>query len=506
MATTLLDNTADGTAALSSSGFFINASFFRGVSFTTSTTANEEIETLTFGLRANGIAGSYTIDISLYETSGGVPTGAAVTSVSVSFSLTLTSAYFTVGEAALGALADYAMSASTTYSLVLSGSTGIVWSFNDPTAAPTAASGYSVGNFVGSVNSGTSWTSQSKDYGAIQMQVTCFLRGTRILTDRGEVAVETLVPGDRVATRFGGLRPIRWIGIQRFDGRLAGPDQQPVRIRAGAMGEGMPHTDLLVSPGHAMLVGLGGGEDVLAHASALVNDITITSEQVDGEIAYFHLDLGPHDCVLANGAWAETYFEDHNRDTFHNAAEFRALYPDHVAHRQDTCLPVIPEGHARTGTAHARLAPKLDDAALTGEADMHLLADGRRVPVEALGGNRYAATIPAGTRSLRLCSRAVRPSMVSDSPDRRALGLMVRGLEIAGTPIAPDHPALARGWHDAEQDAKGPWRWTDGNATIPARLLGDFGATLVAQKLVIEAWHAPRLFAPEAVAALRQAA
>ena len=178
----------------------------------------------------------------------------------------------------------------------------------------------------------------------------CFLRGTLILTSRGEVPVERLKAGDLVATKFGGLRPVRWIGTQRFEGRLAGPAHQPIRFARGSLGGGMPSCDLWVSPGHAMLVG-----DVLAHAGALVNGETITQERMRGEIEYFHLDLGPHDCVLANGAWAESYFEDRNRDAFHNAAEFHALNPGHVPVRQATCLPVVTAAWPWIDALRARL-------------------------------------------------------------------------------------------------------------------------------------------------------
>jgi hypothetical protein len=181
---------------------------------------------------------------------------------------------------------------------------------------------------------------------------TCFLRGTLILTSRGEVPVERLRAGDLVATRFGGLRPVRWIGTQSFDGRFAGRGTAPIRFARGSLGEGVPSCDLFVSPGHAMLVG-----DVLAHAGALVNGSTITQEKVRGEIAYFHLDLGPHDCVLANGAWAESYFEDRNRDSFHNAGEFHARFPGHVPERQATCLPIVTAAHPGIAALRAMLAP-----------------------------------------------------------------------------------------------------------------------------------------------------
>jgi hypothetical protein len=153
--------------------------------------------------------------------------------------------------------------------------------------------------------------------------------------------VEQLRAGDLVATKFGGLRPIRWIGTQRFHPRFAGPTNTPIRFAPGSLGQGIPSTTLFVSPGHALLVG-----EVLAHAGALVNGTTITQPAFHGDsIDYFHLDLGPHDCVLANSAWAESYFEDQNRNSFHNAADFHARFPGHEPVRQATCLPIVTADH-----------------------------------------------------------------------------------------------------------------------------------------------------------------
>jgi hypothetical protein len=60
---------------------------------------------------------------------------------------------------------------------------------------------------------------------------------------------------------------------------------------------------------------------------------------------------------MANGAWAESYFEDRNRDSFHNAADFHARFPGHVPQRQGTCLPIVTAGHPGIAALLRALAP-----------------------------------------------------------------------------------------------------------------------------------------------------
>jgi hypothetical protein len=279
----------------------------------------------------------------------------------------------------------------------------------------------------------------------LSSSVVCFLRGTRILTDRGEVAVEELREGDLVATRFGGLRPIAWIGTQSFDARFAGRTHAPIRFAPGSLGQGMPRAALFVSPGHAMLVPGALEGDALVHAAALVNGDTITQPTPQGTIDYFHLDLAGHDCVLANGTWAESYFEDRNRAAFHNAATYPA---GHAPTRQATCLPILTATHPDLSAIRERL--------LSAPASLQLLADGRVLTLAEIAPGTWQATIPAGTTRLRLRSPAFRTQ-----GEARTLGLMVHALALDGAPLAPE----GQGWHDAEPG----WTWTNGNADLPPR-------------------------------------
>jgi hypothetical protein len=177
----------------------------------------------------------------------------------------------------------------------------------------------------------------------------CYLRGTRILTPTGEVAVEDLKIGDVVLTRFGAMRPVRWIGRQNYQARLIRNDREkiPVRIRASALGERMPARDLYVSPGHSMLV-----DGVLVLAKLLVNGTTITQDWTPDEVHYHQIDLGTHDCVVAEGTWSETYADAEGlREQFHNAAEFRARFPDDRPPEELTLCAPRPERGARLEAA-----------------------------------------------------------------------------------------------------------------------------------------------------------
>lgn len=124
----------------------------------------------------------------------------------------------------------------------------------------------------------------------------CYLRGTRILTDRGEATVETLCIGDAAVTRWGGLQPIKWIGRRSFEPGVLDWCGAPVRISAGALGGGLPRRDLWISPGHSMLVG-----DVLLLANNLVNGVTIAQDLTLERVDYYQIETESHDCVLARG-------------------------------------------------------------------------------------------------------------------------------------------------------------------------------------------------------------
>lgn len=144
--------------------------------------------------------------------------------------------------------------------------------------------------------------------------VPCFTPGTTIATPKGERLVEELMVGDRIITRDNGIQEIRWIGSKTLNGRdlTLAHHLKPVLIRAGALGNGLPERDMVVSPNHRVLVANDRTalyfeeHEVLVAAKHLINNRGV--EVLDTlRTTYVHFMFDRHEVVLSNGSWTESF-------------------------------------------------------------------------------------------------------------------------------------------------------------------------------------------------------
>ncbi len=206
----------------------------------------------------------------------------------------------------------------------------------------------------------------------------CFVAGTRISTERGEVAVEHLREGDRVQVvqralshplpnppplrgrgsivpssapplpRSGGglgrglAQPVIWIGHRTVNcARHPEPRKVwPVRIAAGAFGPGRPFHDLWLSPDHALYI-----NDVLIPVKHLINGSSIEQVPMD-EVTYYHVELREHAVLLAEGLPAESYLDTGDRSNFVNGGGPIPLYPDFASRvwEAEGCAQLVVTG------------------------------------------------------------------------------------------------------------------------------------------------------------------
>lgn len=152
------------------------------------------------------------------------------------------------------------------------------------------------------------------NYTDIEEFVICFTPGTAIATPKGEVAAETLKEGDKVFTRDNGVQEIRWVG-QKDMTALDFAKQEalaPVLIQKGALGNGLPERDLMVSPQHRVLINSDRAQlyfeerEVLSPAIHLVGMPGISRAR-PAQTSYLHFLCDSHEVVLSNGAWTETF-------------------------------------------------------------------------------------------------------------------------------------------------------------------------------------------------------
>jgi hypothetical protein len=171
----------------------------------------------------------------------------------------------------------------------------------------------------------------------------CFVAGTGIATTRGLVPVETIHRGDRVCTVLDGdTAEVVWVGHRKVDCvRHPNPSKVwPVRVLAHAFGRGMPATDLVLSPDHAVYV-----DRVLIPIRLLVNDQNVRQELTD-RVAYHSVGLAQHDVLLANGMPAESHLDTSDRSMFGNGGNLIALHPDFSTRAWGSrgCAPLVQAG------------------------------------------------------------------------------------------------------------------------------------------------------------------
>jgi hypothetical protein len=160
------------------------------------------------------------------------------------------------------------------------------------------------------------------------------MEGTLIRTPSGDVPVEMLKAGDLVVLADNAVAPVRWLGRSTVSAPFADPVRMlPVRIKAGALATELPQRDLLVSPGHALLI-----DDILVEAAALVNSVSILREaDVPASFTYYHVELEHHAVILAEGAPAESFVDNTDRLAFDNWADHELLHPEPAPIEEMAC-------------------------------------------------------------------------------------------------------------------------------------------------------------------------
>jgi hypothetical protein len=311
----------------------------------------------------------------------------------------------------------------------------------------------------------------------------CFVAGTRIRTERGEIAVEDLVEGDRVHVLDGDAettRPVIWIGYRDVN-LAAHPDPfdvQPIRIRRDAFAKGSPHRDLLVSPPHAVFT---GGK--LIPARLLVNDTTIVRETRLAKVRYYHVELDQHSVLFSEGLTSESYLDTGNRPFFQNGGGvidlnvgFAKSSPS-VVWECLACAPLVCDADSVL-PVWQRLASRAEQLGYvrhvpetTRDPAPVLRLDGRDIRPISNADDRYCFVVPADAAEIRLHSRFARPCDIQPwIADDRLLGVAVGRVRVRHGQdvhdLALDSPAFGPNWWDLESEEDRMWRWTNGDAVL----------------------------------------
>lgn len=268
----------------------------------------------------SGAAAAGTAPFTLQLVPGATPTLIEVTDEEAIFDEVDATQSLTGAETIDGATYGAGTTINTAYDLINSGTGHKVTSFH------FGGDGYQQGAVDGIASTvelveGTTYTfdtertshqknNQYTDYFA------CFAETVRIETDRGFVAAGHVKVGDRVMTLDRGYKPVRAVLRRRLEQeelRMT-QDLRPIRILAGALGDGLPLSDVLVSPQHRFMTVSPIAQRMFGTAETLISAKKLTALPgiyVDTKVeavTYVHLVLDAHEIILAEGAPTESFF------------------------------------------------------------------------------------------------------------------------------------------------------------------------------------------------------
>ncbi|MBB3993817.1 hypothetical protein GGR95_001448 [Sulfitobacter undariae] len=156
----------------------------------------------------------------------------------------------------------------------------------------------------------------NKETNEYEQYVACFTADTLIETVDGLIPVQDLQVGCMIQTLDHGPQPLMALLSRHVDVATLQemPNLAPVRITAGALGQGLPLRDLLVSPQHRFLARsvvvrrMFEAAETLLSAKQLTALPGIAVDNSQSEVTYFHLVMPHHEIVIAEGTPTESFY------------------------------------------------------------------------------------------------------------------------------------------------------------------------------------------------------
>lgn len=351
----------------------------------------------------------------------------------------------------------------------------------------TVTKGYDVdssGNpaFQNGRNGNNNWNILYADSAEKRFPDACFLSGSMIRTQQGDVAVEDICVADSIIAQVAGrdvARKVVWTGRARVfvnTSRSVDSAGYPVRIVSNALADGVPSQDLLITSEHCLLL-----EDKFIPVRMLVNGASIFYDTSITSYDHYHIETEEHSIITANDVLTESYLDTGNRRSFRQGGTVVQFGSRALTWENDAAAPLdvsrtFVEPHFRKLENRAAttlgLSSQKPPCGTTTEPDLRLLTDaGHIIRPTRIKGNKAMFMLPHSVDSIRILSRTSRPCEAIGAffDDRRDLGVLIGQISLFDSVKSEtiDHHLTSStliGW-EAAHNAHA--RWTTGNAELP---------------------------------------